>query len=113
MIRTSRLYEYKAKSNTYVILVDRLWPRGISKENKVWDEWMKSIAPSNELRKWFGHDPEKWEEFRIRYHEELKFHKVEIDRIKELEQQYGTVHLLYTSKNIEYNHTRVIMELLH
>jgi len=72
MLRLKRVYEPAARLDGYRILVDRLWPRGLSKENAAIDEWMKDIAPSAELRRWFGHDPEKWPEFRRHYERELR-----------------------------------------
>jgi uncharacterized protein YeaO (DUF488 family) len=72
MLGLKRVYEPAARLDGYRILVDRLWPRGLSKENAAIDEWMKDIAPSAELRRWFGHDPEKWPEFRRHYERELR-----------------------------------------
>jgi uncharacterized protein YeaO (DUF488 family) len=71
-MRIKRIYDRPDKEDGTRILVDRLWPRGLTKEKASIDLWLKDIAPSNELRKWFGHDPEKWTEFRKRYHDELK-----------------------------------------
>ena len=71
MLRLKRAYEPAAGTDGYRILVDRLWPRGLSKAKAAIDAWMKDIAPSAELRRWFGHDPEKWREFRRRYQREL------------------------------------------
>lgn len=72
VLRLKRAYEPAARLDGYRILVDRLWPRGLSKQKAAIDEWMKDIAPSAELRRWFGHDPEKWREFRRRYQRELR-----------------------------------------
>lgn len=71
MIRLKRAYEAPAKQDGLRILVERLWPRGVSKEKAAIDLWLKDLAPSTELRKWYGHDPEKWDEFRKRYKAEL------------------------------------------
>ena len=71
MITIKRVYEPTSPDDGYRVLVDRLWPRGLSKENAHIDEWLKEVAPTNELRKWFNHDPAKWEEFRTRYQKEL------------------------------------------
>ena len=72
MIATKRAYEPAEASDGYRVLIDRLWPRGVSKERALLDAWAKEIAPSTELRKWYGHDPAKWPEFRRRYRQELK-----------------------------------------
>lgn len=72
MIQVKRAYEPAVPSDGYRILVDRLWPRGLSKERAAIDEWMKEVAPSAELRQWFGHDPNRWSEFRRRYKRELR-----------------------------------------
>lgn len=71
MIRLKRAYEQPSKQDGLRILVERLWPRGVSKEKAAIDLWLKDLAPSTELRKWYGHDPEKWGEFRKRYWSEL------------------------------------------
>lgn len=70
-VKIKRIYSPPEKSDGFRILVDRLWPRGISKQNAKVDHWLKDIAPSHDLRKWFNHDPRKWEEFKKRYHQEL------------------------------------------
>jgi len=75
MIKIKRAYKPEDDEDGFRILVDRLWPRGISKEKVKLDLWLKDIAPTNELRKWFTHDPERWEEFQIKYKEELKIKK--------------------------------------
>ena len=74
-IRLKRAYDEPEKGDGKRILVDRLWPRGLSRENARLDQWMKEIAPSDELRQWFGHDPVRWKEFEQRYRVELKEHK--------------------------------------
>ncbi len=71
MILTKRIYGYEEKNEYYKVFVDRLWPRGISKSEAIWNEWIKEISPSMELRKWFGHKPENWDEFKNRYKIEL------------------------------------------
>ena len=70
-VRTTRIYEPAESGDGMRILVDRLWPRGVSKEDAALDRWIKDIAPSDELRRWFDHDPERWDEFNIRYKDEL------------------------------------------
>ena len=74
-IKIKRVYEPPDKEDGQRILIDRLWPRGLTKEKAKVDEWLKELAPSTELRKWFNHDPEKWKEFQKRYHQELKENK--------------------------------------
>ena len=83
MYKLKRIYEASEASDGYRVLVDRIWPRGVSKEKAQIDLWMKGIAPSDALRKWFGHDPERWEEFQRRYREELQ---KEIGLINRLQQ---------------------------
>jgi len=83
MFKLKRIYEASEASDGYRVLVDRIWPRGVSKEKARIDLWMKEIAPSDALRKWFGHDPERWEEFQRRYREELQ---KEIGLINRLQQ---------------------------
>jgi len=112
MILIKRVYELKSKDDGYRVLVDRLWPRGLSREKIGLDSWMKDIGPSNELRKWFSHDPAKWEEFRKRYKIELEDKKDLIDRLSKLEKEYGKLTLLYGAHDTEHNQAVVIAELL-
>jgi len=112
MILTGRLYDNKGQDCNYKILVDRLWPRGISKNKAFWDEWLRDIAPSNELRKWFGHDPGKWQEFRKRYLTELSDKNKEIQKIRDLEKKHESVILLYGSTNTEFNHANVLRDFI-
>ena len=82
-LKIKRVYEKPAKEDGKRILVDRLWPRGLTKEKADIDLWLKDIAPSTELRKWFSHDPEKWKEFKKRYNQELKKNKEQVSILKE------------------------------
>ena len=82
-LKIKRVYEKPEKEDGKRILVDRLWPRGLTKEKASIDLWLKDIAPSTELRKWFGHDPDKWKEFRKRYHQELKKNKEQVSILTE------------------------------
>jgi uncharacterized protein YeaO (DUF488 family) len=91
MIRIKRVYEEPAKEDGYRILVDRLWPRGLTKERAKVDLWMKEIAPSDALRKWFGHEAEKWAEFARRYRSELTKKKDLLREVKRLEREHGDV----------------------
>ena len=109
MIFLKRIYEKAEKKDGTRILVDRLWPRGVSKENAQIDLWLKDIGPSNELRKWFNHEDTKWEEFRKKYFEELKDKK---DLIEEIKKQKGNVTLLFGAKNIEHNNAVAIKEYI-
>lgn len=110
-IRIKRIYEPVSEDDGCRLLVDRLWPRGIRKEEARIDAWMKDIAPSAPLRKWFGHDPEKWTAFRARYKAELKGSPV-LDELRQQVRDCRTVTLLYAAKEEQYNHARVLQQLL-
>lgn len=112
MIKVKRIYESYDKKDGYRVLVDRLWPRGISKEKAHLDLWLKEIAPSTELRKWFGHDPKKWNEFEKRYKKELDDKKELITQIKELENEHKQVTLLYGARDTEHNEAVVLLKVL-
>ena len=109
-VNLKRVYEKPAKEDGIRVLVDRLWPRGLTKQKAKIDLWLKDIAPSTELRKWFGHDPEKWKEFRKRYQKELKENKEQIEILKE-QQKKGTVTLVYAARDQEHNEAIVLKEL--
>ncbi len=91
------------------ILVDRLWPRGLTKRKADIDVWLKEIAPSTELRKWFGHDPDKWIEFKKRYHRELKNNKEQVAILKEYLKK-RKVTLVYAAKDVEHNEAHILKE---
>jgi uncharacterized protein YeaO (DUF488 family) len=110
-VKLKRVYDPPGKTNGTRILVDRLWPRGLTKERAKIDLWLKEIAPSTELRKWFGHDPKKWTEFRRRYRTELKSHPEELELIKRKARE-GTVTLLYGARDQEHNEAVVLQEIL-
>jgi uncharacterized protein YeaO (DUF488 family) len=110
-IKLKRVYEKPAKADGTRILVDRLWPRGLTKEKAAVELWLKEVAPSTELRKWFGHDPKKWKEFRSRYRTELKKHRGELEQIRE-QTNKGTVTLLYGARDQEHNEAIVLKQLL-
>jgi uncharacterized protein YeaO (DUF488 family) len=113
MIKLQRVYSFKEDPEKgYSILVDRLWPRGIKKTDLKFDEWNKEVAPSNNLRLWFRHDPEKWKDFRKEYKKELNGNKELLQRIKGLEKKYKTILLLFAAKHPEHNHALVLKELL-
>jgi uncharacterized protein YeaO (DUF488 family) len=110
-IRLKRAYAPPAPDDGTRILIDRLWPRGIKKTDAGIDEWMKEIAPSAELRKWFGHDPDRWQEFRRRYESEVRRHPDEFDRLRELAQQ-GRITLVFAAHDEAHNDAVVLKDLL-
>lgn len=103
-LRIKRVYDPPAKSDGHRVLVDRIWPRGLSKEAAQVDEWLKDIAPSTALRKWFGHDPGKWKEFLRRYFRELDANPVAVTRLRTLARG-RRVTLLFAAKDIDNNNT--------
>jgi len=109
MIKLKRAYEPPSKEDGERILVERLWPRGLTKEKAKIDLWMKDVSPSPELRKWFSHDPAKWEEFCRRYRSELDGHT---DLIKELRAKgrKGTLTFVYAAKDEEHNSALLLKE---
>jgi uncharacterized protein YeaO (DUF488 family) len=110
-IRIKRVYFQAEKEDGRRILVDRLWPRGLTKEKASVDEWLKEIAPSTELRKWFGHDPARWAEFQTRYLAELRENAEQLAHLKQ-EAAKGTTTLLYGAKDEEHNEAVVLQKLL-
>jgi uncharacterized protein YeaO (DUF488 family) len=103
MIKIKRVYEKPAKEDGRRVLVDRLWPRGMKKETAHLDAWMKDVAPSDALRKWFGHKPEKWSEFQKKYRGELARNKELVAELKGMEKKHGTLTLLFGAKDEEHN----------
>lgn len=110
-IHIKRIYEAPAKDDGYRVLVDRVWPRGVSKVDAHLDEWAKDIGPSTELRKWFGHKPPKYPEFKKRYEQELKDRAEVLARIRSLARKQR-VCLLYGAKDEEHNQAVVLREVL-
>jgi len=110
-VAIKRVYEQPAKSDGTRILVDRLWPRGLTKEKAKVDLWLKDIGPSTELRKWFAHDPKKWTEFQVRYAEELKSRAEPLAVLKQ-EAAKGPVTLLYGANDQEHNQAVVLQRML-
>ena len=108
-INMKRVYERACKEDGFRILVDRLWPRGLTKEKASVDLWLKEIAPSTELRKWFGHDPAKWKGFQKRYLQELKKNQGPVSLLKEKVKK-GIVTLVYGAKDEEHNEALVLKE---
>ncbi len=112
MIQLLRIYDSLPGEESCRVLIDRLWPRGISRQKANLHLWMKEIAPSTELRKWFRHDPEKWEEFQLRYEEELSNKRDLLAELKALENAYGTLTLLYSTRHTAHHHGIVLEEVL-
>jgi len=110
-VRLKRAYEPPAPDDGMRILIDRLWPRGVKKANAGIDEWIREIAPSTELRKWFGHDPERWPEFRRRYQLEIRTHPAEFNRLRELAQS-RRITLVFAARDEVHNDAVVLRELL-
>ena len=110
-MKIKRAYAPAEESDGYRILVDRLWPRGISKEKAQIDLWLKSVAPSNELRKWFGHDPEKFPEFEQRYRAELAGSGA-LDELRAVLWEHPDATLLFAAHDEEHNNAVVLKELL-
>ena len=110
-VMLKRAYLPPERSDGRRILVDRLWPRGVSKAEADLDEWIKEIAPSAELRTWFGHDPERWDEFRRRYHAELAQHS---DTLKDLRRRAreGRITLVYSAKDEIHNDAVVLRDVI-
>ena len=110
-IRIKRVYEQPDEEDGTRILVDRLWPRGLTKEKAKVDLWLKGVAPSTELRKWFAHDSAKWTEFQARYRNELKRNKEQLSLLKQ-EAAKGTITLVYGAKDQQHNEAVVLKKLL-
>jgi uncharacterized protein YeaO (DUF488 family) len=110
-IKIKRAYDKPLKKAGYRILVDRLWPRGIGKDDVLLDEWAKQLAPSVHLRKWWGHTPELWDEFQKRYMAELRHNKATEDFV-ESHADKKVLTLIYGAKDTEHNHALVLQEYL-
>jgi uncharacterized protein YeaO (DUF488 family) len=110
-VRLKRAYEPASPDDGTRILVDRLWPRGLPRAKAAVDIWMKGIAPSNELRRWFGHDPERWTEFRRRYKTELAANPDVLDELRRVAGQ-SRVTLIYGAKDEKHNQAVVLKQLL-
>jgi uncharacterized protein YeaO (DUF488 family) len=111
MIRMKRVYEQPSETDGVRILVDRLWPRGLTKERAAVDLWLKEVAPSTELRKWFGHDPARWEEFQSRYRKELREARDTLDLLRRQGEEH-TVTLVYGARDQQHNEALVLKQLL-
>jgi uncharacterized protein YeaO (DUF488 family) len=111
VIQLKRAYEEPSPDDGTRILVERLWPRGLTRERAAVDLWLKEIAPSPALRKWFGHDPARWEQFHERYWTELQGKAELVQPLKERSKQ-GTVTLIYAARDVEHNSARVLKRFL-
>lgn len=111
MIKLKRAYEKPARDDGERILVERLWPRGLTKQRVKIDLWLKDVAPSAELRRWFGHDPDKWDEFRRRYQKELK-DKSDLLKLLKRKAESGAITLIYAARDEEHNGALVLKGFL-
>lgn len=113
-IRLKRAYDDAARSDGPRVLVDRIWPRGVAKEDAQLESWLKGLAPSTELRKWFGHDPEKWREFQQRYLKELKKSDAaeDLDALKGIVNQHKRITLVFAAKDTEHNNAVALRDFL-
>jgi uncharacterized protein YeaO (DUF488 family) len=110
-VRLKRAYEPAAPTDGYRALIDRLWPRGVSREHAKLDSWEKELAPSPELRQWFGHEPTRFEEFRRRYIDELRGMRPRLTALRRRARQ-GTLTLVYSARDTEHNDAVVLAEVL-
>lgn len=110
-VRLKRAYEPPVDNDGTRVLIDRLWPRGVKKTDAALDQWAKDIAPSTALRKWFGHDPARWQEFRIRYAAELRQHKDQLKQLRALARS-GPITLVYSAHDEVHNDAVALRDLL-
>lgn len=111
MIRLKRVYEKPSRMDGSRILVDRLWPRGLTKERAAVTLWLKDVAPSTELRKWFGHDPDRWKQFQARYRRELREKKDALELLKRKSNAH-TVTLVYAARDEQHNEALILKRVL-
>ena len=110
-VKLKRAYESPAATDGTRILIDRLWPRGISKQKAALDQWMKEIAPSTKLRKWFGHDPDRWDEFRLRYATEVHDNAALLEQLRSFARR-GPITLVYSAHDELHNDAVVLRDLV-
>jgi uncharacterized protein YeaO (DUF488 family) len=110
-VRTKRAYDAADRGDGYRVLIDHVWPRGVSRERARLDEWARELAPSDELRKWFGHVPERFDEFRRRYRDELEDQRARIEDMRRRTRK-GPVTIVYAARDREHNNAVVLAELL-
>jgi uncharacterized protein YeaO (DUF488 family) len=115
LYRIKRVYAPAGPEDGLRVLIDGLWPRGLAKKAAAIDFWLKEIAPSAALRQWFGHDPERWPEFKRRYREELSApeRSAALERLRDAERHSGTVTLLFAARDETHNHAAALFEVLH
>ena len=111
MFQLKRAYEPASSDDGCRVLVERLWPRGVSKAKAAIDEWLKDVAPSDRLRKWYGHDPERWKEFRRRYWAELRSNREAVNELRE-KARGGKVTLVYATHDVEHSGALVLKQFL-
>ena len=111
-IKLKRIYDNPRGDNSFRIFVDRLWPRGLSKDKVRLDLWQKDIAPSNSLRKWFGHDEKKWDEFKRKYFKELDKNNDAVNTIIKVAQEQNSITLLYGTNEVRFNNPVALKEYL-
>lgn len=112
VIKLKRVYEPPSDEDGYRVLVDRLWPRGLSEESAHVDLWLRRIAPTTDLRKWYGHDVGKWPQFQERYREEIANHGELLDLIRDIERHRKVVTLLFGAKDEKHNEANVLVDVL-
>src|SRR6185437_13590773 len=110
-IQIKRVYEPPAETDGFRVLVDRVWPRGLTKSDAAVDLWMKDVAPSTELRKWFNHDPARWKVFREKYRTELRRRSLELDELK-AHAAKRRLTLVYSARDLKHNQALVLQEML-
>lgn len=110
-VKLKRAYEPASADDGLRILVERLWPRGVKKTDAAIDRWAKGISPTPALRKWFGHDPSRWREFRRRYVEEARHHPEEIGELRDLA-RHGRITLVFSARDVAYNSAVVLRDIL-
>ena len=111
-VHIKRVYEEPREEDGLRVLVDRLWPRGLSKEKAGIDLWLKDIAPSDDLRKWFAHDPNRWEEFQERYQKELEAKPEVIDELMQKLKEKKTMTLVFAASDVEHNNAVALKNLI-
>ena len=112
MIRTKRIYDPATRKDGYRVLVDRIWPRGVSRQRAQISDWVQAVAPSTALRRWFRHDPAKWTEFIRRYRRELRHKPSELSRLRALVRTHRVVTLVYAARDEHHNNAVVLRQLL-
>ncbi|HRN97246.1 MAG TPA: DUF488 domain-containing protein [Candidatus Saccharibacteria bacterium] len=110
-VQIKRIYDEPAETDGYRVLVDRLWPRGVSKEKAALDEWIKEVGPTDELRKWFGHQPERYSEFKTKYQAELDANPA-VKQLKDLIKTHDKVTLLYGAHDPDQNQAKVLLDYI-